>query len=191
MKTIELDLEYINNLITLISKIKFSSKLKPFMAPYNKIVVAGGAIRDMLFNKPVDDIDVFYEGEINESIFKSYFPNATTSDTTYPDGWNVTHNIMCDSFPIKVQLIQVENIEKHLKTFPSPMMRLYVDGNGGVHGVDSTVIQDAMSQVFFWDKAPDLNYFLKIKAKYSDWKHVFMEKHFNPEEQLEAFDLEF
>lgn len=190
MKTIELDLEYINNLITLISKIRYSSKLKPFMAPYNKIVVAGGAIRDMLFNKPVDDIDVFYEGEINESIFKSYFPNATTSDTTYPDGWNVTHNIMCDSFPVKVQLIQVENIEKHLKTFPSPMMRLYVDGNG-VHGVDSTVIQDAMSQVFFWDKAPDLNYFLKIKAKYSDWKHEFMEKHFNPELFLEPMELEF
>lgn len=190
MKTIELDLEYINNLIALISKIRVSSKLKPFMASYNKVVVAGGAIRDMLFNKPVDDIDVFYEGEINESMFKSYFPNATTSDTTYPDGWNVTHNIMCDSFPIKVQLIQVENIEKHLETFPSQMMRLYVDGNG-VHGVDSIVIQDAMSQVFFWDKAPDLNYFLKIKAKYSDWKHEFMEKHFNPEEQLEAVDLEF
>lgn len=64
MKTIELDLEYINNLIILISKIRFSSKLKPFMAPYNKIVVAGGAIRDMLFNKPVDDIDVFYEGKL-------------------------------------------------------------------------------------------------------------------------------
>jgi len=188
MKTIELDLEYISNLIALISKIRFSSKLKPFMAPYNKIVVAGGAIRDMLFNKPVDDIDVFYEGEINESIFKSYFPNATTSDTTYPDGWNVTHNIMCDSFPVKVQLIQVENIEKHLKTFPSPMMRLYVDGNG-VHGVDSNVIQDAMSQVFFWDKAPDLNYFLKIKAKYSDWKHEFMEKHFNPEVEEEFMEF--
>ncbi len=190
MKTIELDLEYINNLIALISKIRVCSKQKTFMAPYNKVVVAGGAVRDMLFNKPVDDIDVFYEGEINESMFKSYFPNATTPDTTYPDGWNVTHNIMCDSFPVKVQLIQVENIEKHLETFPSQMMRLYVDGNG-VHGVDSNVIQDAMSQVFFWDKAPDLNYFLKIRAKYSDWKHKFMEKHFNPEEQLEAFDLEF
>lgn len=190
MKTIELDLEYINNLIALISKIRGSSKLKTFTASCNKVVVAGGAVRDMLFNKPVDDIDVLYEGEINESIFKSYFPNTTTSDTTYPDGWNVTHNIMCDSFPVKVQLIQVENIEKHLETFPSQMMRLYVDGNG-VHGVDSTVIQDAMLKVFFWEKAPDLNYFLKIKSKYSDWKHEFMEEHFNPEEQLEAVDLEF
>lgn len=190
MKEINLDLEYVNNLISLISKIKVSSKQKTFMSPYNKVIVAGGAVRDMLFNKPVDDIDVFYEGEINESMFKSYFPNATTSDTTYPDGWNVTHNVMCDSFPVKVQLIQVENIEKHLETFPSQMMRLYVDGDG-VHGVDSIVIKDAMSQVFFWDSAPDLSYYLKIKAKYSGWKHKFMEKHFNPEEQLEAVDLDF
>jgi len=69
-------------------------------------------------------------------------------------------------------------------------MRLYVDGNG-VHGVDSTVIQDALTKTFFWDQVVDLSYFLKIKSKYSDWKHEFMEKHFNPESKLEAVDLEF
>lgn len=190
MKQLELDLEYINNLIALISKIRVSSKLKTFMAHYNKVVVAGGAIRDMLFNKPVNDIDVFYEGELKEDMLKQYFPNVVTSDSVYPDGWNVTHNIMCDSFPIKVQLIQVENIEKHLETFPSPMMRLYVDGDG-VHNLDSIIIQDALTQTFFWDKAPDLSYYLKIKAKYSDWKHEFMEKHFDPELLLEPMELEF
>jgi len=70
------------------------------------------------------------------------------------------------------------------------MMRLYVDG-GGVHGLSSLMIQDALTQTFFWDKAPDLSYYLKIKSKYSDWKHEFMEKHFNPESELEAADLEF
>ena len=190
MKQLELDLEYINNLIALISKIRVSSKLKTFMAPYNKVVVAGGAIRDMLFNKPVSDIDVFYEGELEEDLLKQFFPTVVTSDIVYPDGFNVTHNIIYESFPVKVQLIQVENIEKHLETFPSPMMRLYVDG-GGVHGLDSSMIQDALTQTFFWDKAPDLSYYLKIKSKYSDWKHEFIEKHFNPESEAEAADLEF
>ena len=190
MKQIELDLEYINNLIALISKLRVSSELKTFMAPYNKVVVAGGAIRDMLFNKPVSDIDVFYEGELKGDVLKKYFPNVVTSNSVYPDGFNVTHNFMCDMFPVKVQLIQVENIEKHLETFPSPMMRLYVDGDG-IHGLGSQMIQDALTQIFFWDKAPDLSYYLKIKSKYSDWKHEFMEKHFNPESELEAIDLEF
>ena len=45
--------------------------------------------------------------------------------------------------------------------------------------------------VFFWDQQVDLGYFKKIKDKYSDWKHEFMEKHFNPESKLEAVDLEF
>lgn len=190
MKQIELDLEYISNLLALINKLRVSSELKTFMAPYNKVVVAGGAIRDMLFNKPVSDIDVFYEGELKEDLLKQFFPTVVTSDSVYPDGFNLTHNIIYESFPVKVQLIQVENIEKHLETSPSPMMRLYVDG-GGVHGLDSSIIQDALTQTFFWDKAPDLSYYLKIKSKYSDWKHEFMEKHFNPESELEAIDLEF
>lgn len=190
MKQIELDLEYISNLLALINKLRVSSELKTFMAPYNKVVVAGGAIRDMLFNKPVSDIDVFYEGELKEDLLKQFFPTVVTSDSVYPDGFSVTHNIIYEDFPVKVQLIQVENIEKHLETSPSPMMRLYVDG-GGVHGLDSSIIQDALTQTFFWDKAPDLSYYLKIKSKYSDWKHEFMEKHFNPESELEAIDLEF
>lgn len=187
MKTIELDLEYLVNLITLIGKVRVCSKLNTYTSYYNKTVVAGGAVRDMLFNKPVDDIDVFYEGELNEAMVKQYFPNAVASDSVYPDGFNVTHNLMCDMFPVKVQLIQVKDIKKHLETFPSPMMRLYVNSDG-VHGMDSCVFQDAKTKTFFWDQEVDLSYFKKIKAKYSDWKHEFMEKHFNPEQEME---LEF
>ena len=190
MKQLELDLEYINNLIALISKIRVSSKLKTFMAPYNKVVVAGGAIRDMLFNKPVSDIDVFYEGELKGDVLKQYFPNVITSDSVYPDGFNVTHNFMCDMFPVKVQLIQVKDIAKHIDTFPSPLMRLYIDSDG-IYGMDSCMFQDALTKTFFWDKEVDLSYFLKIKSKYSDWKHEFMEKHFDPELLLEPMELEF
>ena len=158
------------------------------MSPYNNTVVAGGAIRDMLFNKPIDDIDVFYEGELKEDMLKQYFPNIVTSDSVYPDGFNVTHNFMCDMFPVKVQLIQVKNIEAHLKTFPSQMMRMWLNGDG-LHGLDSIVFQDAITKVFFWDQEVDLSYFKKIKAKYSDWKHEFLEKHFNPEHEEEFMEF--
>ncbi len=188
MEEINLDLAYLTSLITLIGKIRVCTKMSSFMSPYNKTVVAGGAVRDMLFNKPVDDIDVFYEGELKEDMLKQYFPNVVTSDSVYPDGFNVTHNFMCDMFPVKVQLIQVKDIAKHIDTFPSPLMRLYVDSDG-IHGLDSTVFGDAKDKVFFWDQKVDLSYFLKIKDKYSDWKHEFMEKHFNPEVEEEFMEF--
>ena len=97
---------------------------------------------------------------------------------------------MHEHFPVKIQLIQVKDIAKHIETFPSPMMRLWLDGDG-IHGLDSAVFGDAKAKVFFWDQQVDLGYFKKIKDKYSDWKHEFMEKHFNPESKLEAVDLEF
>ena len=190
MKQLELDLEYLTNLNKLVSKVKICTKLGGIMSPYGKVVVAGGAIRDMLFNKPVSDIDVFYEGEINDLLFKQYFPNSVTSDTVYPDGFNVTHNIMHEHFPVKIQLIQVKDIAKHIETFPSPMMRMWFNTEG-IHGLDAAVMADAKDKVFFWDQQVDLGYFLKIKNKYLDWKHEFMEEQFNPESKLEAVDLEF
>ena len=190
MKQLELDLEYLNNLTNLITRIKICTKLgSSMLSPYGKVVVAGGAIRDMLFNKPVSYIDVFYEGEINDLLFKQYFPNSITPTVdAYPDGWNLTHNIMHEHFPVKIQLIQVKDIAKHIETFPSPMMRMWFDMEG-IHGLDAAVMADAKNKTFFWDQQVDLGYFLKIKDKYSDWKHEFMEKHFNPEQEEESMEF--
>ena len=106
MKEINLDLEYLTNLNKLVSKVKICTKLQSsILSPYGKVVVAGGAIRDMLFNKPISDIDVFYEGGFNEQFLKQYFPNSITSESVYPDGFNVTHNIIHEHFPVKIQLI--------------------------------------------------------------------------------------
>ena len=70
------------------------------------------------------------------------------------------------------------------------MMRMWFDMEG-IHGLDGCVFGDAKDKVFFWDQEVDLGYFVKIKEKYSDWKHEFLEKHFNPESEAEALDLEF
>lgn len=188
MKQLELDLEYLSKLSNLISKVRVCSKATALASPYNKTVVAGGAIRDMLFNKPVSDIDVLYEGELKEDMLKQYFSDVVTSDSVYPDGFNVTHNLLHPAFPVKIQLIQVKDIAKHIETFPSPMMRMWLDGDG-IHGLDTIVYCDAKDQTFFWDQAVDLSYFLKIKHKYSDWKHVFLEKHFNPEPEEEFMEF--
>ena len=184
MKEINLDLEYLHNLNCLIARIRACSKSKIMFDGLNKTVVAGGAVRDMLFNKPVKDIDVFYEGEVDGKKLEQYFTNVKSTGNSYPDGFNVTHTLNHKDFPVPIQLIQVKNIEEHIKTFPSPMMRVSVDSNG-IHGMDSTLFCDAQVQAFCWVMKPDLFYFLKIKEKYNDWKHVFMEEDMNPEVELE------
>lgn len=184
MKEINLDLEYLSKLNSLIARVRVCSKPKQMFAEFNKTVVAGGAVRDMLFNKPVSDIDVFYEGEVDDNKLEGNFTNIKPTGNSYPDGFNVTHTLKHKDFPVPIQLIQVKNIEEHIKTFPSPLMRLSVDSDG-IHGVDSSVFSDAQVQEFCWDMKPDLFYFLKVKEKYSDWKHIFMEKEMNPEQELD------
>lgn len=184
MKEINLDIEYLNNLNTLISKVRVCSKPVQLLGEYNKTVVAGGAIRDMLFNKPVKDIDVFYEGELDDKKLEGYFTSIKPTGNSYPDGFNVTHTVAHKDFPVPIQLIQVKNIEAHIKTFPSPLIRVWVE-KGVIHGIDSLLVHDALMQEFCWDIKPDLHYFLKIKEKYSDWEHVFMEEAMNPEPELD------
>lgn len=190
MKEINLDLVYLHNLTVLISRVRVCSKFSQMFGEFNKTVVAGGAIRDMLLNKPISDIDVFYEGELDDSKLQQYFTNIKPTGNTYPDGFNVTHTIMHIDFPVPIQLIQVKNIKNHIGTFPSPMMRLSLDDTG-ISGMDTCFFSDAQVQEFCWDMKPDLWYFLKIKEKYSDWKHVFMEEDMNPEPALEALDVDF
>ena len=185
MKQINIDLEYWDDLQSLLDRVRAS--YKNFMAPV-EAVVAGGAVRDMLLDKPISDIDVFYKGELNDEKLKSFFTDVKSNGSPYPDGFNVTHTIISKTFPVPIQLIQVEDIKKHIDTFPSPMMRVYVD-NFGLHGVEPSFLSDASVNEFYWDKEVDIAYFTKIKAKYYDWHHIFAEDSFNPE--LEPIEDEF
>jgi Poly A polymerase head domain len=180
MNEVNLDLAYLSKLTTILLRTGFCGA--------SNCCVAGGAIRDMLLNKPVSDIDVFYEGTVNTKTLQAYFEQVQETDIpNYPEGFNVTHKLKQVGIPVPIQLIQVNNIEEHIKTFPSPMMRMWFDMEG-LHGLSPGVIADANSNVFFWDQKVDLPYFLKIKNKYSDWKHMFHEDEHNPEFEPE---LEF
>lgn len=37
------------------------------------VTVAGGAVRDSVLDKPIKDIDIFYQGELNEEAVKEFF----------------------------------------------------------------------------------------------------------------------
>ena len=177
MKQVEIDFEYLNMLGSIHSKVYFSTgKLQT----YAKCAVAGGAIRDMLLHKPVNDIDVFYEGELSDNSLKNFFKTVKSSETNYPDGFNVTHTVSLAGLPVPIQLIQVKDIQKHIDTFPTPMSRVWYSIENGLNGVDMDFVGQTTTKQFLWDSKVDMPYYDKIKAKYSDWKHVFLDMDDNP-----------
>jgi hypothetical protein len=176
MKQVEIDFVYLNLLGTLLSKVTFSGGMGNMV----KCTVAGGAIRDMLLQKPVSDIDVFYEGELKESSLTSYFKQVKETQHSYPDGFIVTHTVTMAGLPVPIQLIQVKDIEKHIDTFPTPMSRVQFSHQKGLEGIDLDFIHNVVENEFVWDSKVDMPYFDKIKEKYSDWKHVFLDPHDSP-----------
>ncbi len=176
MKQVEIDFEYLNLLGSILSKVKFSSVIGHFP----KCVVAGGAIRDMLLQKPVSDIDVFYEGTLVEKSLSNFFKQVKGTNQSYPDGFTVTHTVEMPGIPVPIQLIQVKDIEKHIYSFPTPMSRVWYDYEKGLQGVDMDFVTFVVSKDFMWDSKVDMPYYDKLKEKYSDWKHVFLDPHDNP-----------
>jgi hypothetical protein len=182
MKQVEIDFEYLNTLGTLLSKVTFSGGMSRFI----KCTVAGGAIRDMLLQKPVNDIDVFYEGTLNEKSISSYFHQVKASNQVYPDGFNVTHTVWMTGIPVPIQLIQVKDIDKHIQTFPTPMSRVQYSHEKGLEGVDLDFVFTVKMNEFVWDQKVDASYFDKIQEKYSDWNHIFLDPTYNPHYEEES-----
>jgi hypothetical protein len=47
------------------------------------VSVSGGAVRDSVLEKPIKDIDVFYQGELNEEAVKQMFGEKNTTGNSY------------------------------------------------------------------------------------------------------------
>jgi len=81
--------------------------------------VAGGAIRDMLLDTEIADIDVFFDApDISESKLKGWFKKVEVCEHgLYEDSsFNVLYKITSLDFPVPVQLIQVKgSVQEHIK----------------------------------------------------------------------------
>jgi len=179
MKEINLDFDYLDVLSDILDKVECSNS--------EDAAIAGGAIRDMLLQKPVSDVDVFYTGVLLDARLKVHFDSVETlTDYGYPDGFTVTHKVKLKKLPVPIQLIKVEDVDAHIDLFPSELIRVSYRNSTGLQGLTPSFIDLARLQQFWWDKEVDLKYFSKIKAKYSDWMHMFVEESFNPEQQKVA-----
>ena len=136
------------------------------------ITVAGGAIRDTIFDKPVADIDVFYVDEIPE--FIQFELSVEEVEEPYGNtSFSVTHE--GEYQHKKVQFIKVNGTFSHEKvdTFPCNISKVFVKKN------TLWFISDFISSfnnTIVWNQFANADYKAKIKAKYPEMLHVTQEQ---------------
>jgi hypothetical protein len=162
-----IDLEYLDRLLGIMDNI---------IGPTD-IMVTGGAIRDMLFDKEIKDIDIYYTGEI-ESIYAGYKVQATGikyEGTTF----QITHEISATSvpqLPVPVQLIKVEALEEAVKNFPSSLCRPSFYKTKGLYIPNDTLIWALDNYVDYDINKISSDHYKRMKAKYHDWKFTYVTK---------------
>lgn len=154
------------------------------------VMVAGGCVRDMLLDKPIKDIDLFYEGELNQDLIKQRFaiqpkkknPWLNTEAIAgllddlapYPDNenWNIKYNHVtfagCD---LPIQLIQVKDVSTHLDTFGANISKVAYFGDGTMY-LSPGFIEDIMTQTLHIDPNCGEKYQDKIIAKFPEFEAV-------------------
>lgn len=134
--------------------------------------VAGGAVRDSLLNKPIKDIDVFYEGELEHykvnKFFKHHMMEFEEAIVAYETNneWQVKYGkLTLEDCAYPIQLIKVVNFPTHMEKFAAGISKCWVD-EAGLHLSTSFLSNEYFKTVEFTD---DSSYTDRIRQKYSDW----------------------
>lgn len=182
----EIDVEYMAKLDLVIASL--------YKAGATHVAVTGGAIRDMLFNKPIKDIDVYYTGELDTKELKLCYEKVVECDVKYEDNeFTITHEVKSTpNFPCWIQLIQIEdNIPSIIAKFPSAVGRAFYDGEV-LENITVELMQAKKTKTIWFDKPCNMKYYMKYKEKYSDYQLKFLSSEFAPKElneQSESLDF--
>lgn len=151
------------------------------------VIIAGGAVRDMVMNKPIADIDVFYVGELNHETLQKHFkfhvnPNKDKHDF-YKEKkafWKVSDILLkMEDCEYPIQLINVKRDKRktyhpamtltdHVTKFGCNLsMMLY---NAGGLFVFREAMQDMfIEQLTFNKHCSNNSYIRKVYAKYPEF----------------------
>lgn len=151
-------------------------------------IIAGGCLRDMLLDKPISDIDIFYPAyKANE--FK--VPLTLKSETPKLSGFSeamvpiydnsftqLTHVAVHKQTHLPIQFIKVDlekagyanMVEYVFGVFPLTISRVCMDYDG-LH-VSTSFLTDSYNKYLVFDDTTPPEYEDKITAKYSDWKNL-------------------
>jgi len=145
--------------------------------------VAGGAIRDMLLDKEIADIDVFFSGNINRHQLAILFNKVEECENgLYEDSsFNVLYKITDKILPVPIQIIQVKgDVKEHISKFPTPLSRVSYSEETAVQGLTKQFIQNAYYKMVMFDKPVNYQYLYKMKQKFPDWAVKFTLPEYNP-----------
>lgn len=139
-------------------------------------IVAGGAIRDMLLDKPISDVDIFYEGSLNQNKLLEFFTwgdnSAESLQEDYESAgslWSLTYgNMKCKYSGMKVQFINVQNVYEHIDTFGCNISKVwYHDANGLM--LTQEFMDGVMYKTLDFEGCTREKYAEKIIAKYPEY----------------------
>ena len=173
----EIDTAYLSKLDCIIDGV--------FDSGGTQVTIAGGAIRDMLFNKPIKDIDVFYVGELETSALKEQFDTVVECDIKYEgSSFTVTHEVKHLLIPVWCQLIKIDgDVMKYINEFPTPIGRVAYSMEG-LKNLTWDVLYAHKDKVIIFDRPTNLKYYNKLSTKYHDYKLSFMHSAHKPPEPL-------
>lgn len=137
-------------------------------------IIAGGAIRDMLLDKPISDVDIFYEGSLNQSKLLEFF---TWNSIDVPDveeyendgTWSLTYgNMKCKYSGMKVQFINVQNVYEHIDTFGCNISKVWYHATNGLM-LTHEFMDGVMYKTLDFEGCTREKYAEKIIAKYPEY----------------------
>ena len=175
-----IDPKYLDTLKYILYKISFSL---PEKAP---IVIAGGAIRDMLLEKEIADIDVFIEDDlISPNKLKIWFAEMEECEYgIYEDSsFNVKYKLKDKDIPVPIQIIQVSNVEEHINKFPTILSRVAFSKDKGLYNINPLFLSSALNKTVVFDFPVNYAYLNKMKNKFHDWEIIFKKLEYNPSYQ--------
>jgi hypothetical protein len=153
------------------------------------VTIAGGAIRDMLLERPIKDIDVLYTmpkvektepngwlawdeyKEIDEEIIKKYFTYGQKTAADYEDDtFTITHPHLIwkdDLTNTQIQLIFVQNDpDEYVQEFPCTLSRV---AYGNELSISNEFMYAAENQLLVFTDDCSETYQEKMYAKYPEF----------------------
>lgn len=169
------DADYLNKLNTILSSV--------YLACGERGVIAGGAIRDMLLEKEIADVDLFLTENVTEKSLKLWFDKVEPCENgMYEDNkFNVLFKCFISYIPVPIQIIQVKGpIAEHINDFPCSLSRVSYSTEQGLCGIGKEFLLEAQAKLLLFDRKVNSQYVEKMAKKFPEYTLQYAKPEYAP-----------